>query len=289
MPRSPDSPVLARLALDIQTCNFAENKAFVNGPDTMCRFWNGDTAELVWFGIKTLFLYVNYGSISRKSNRISIRHRFLTGVLFMQAKKTFATLRQNEREARKLLIVDCALTLFEKMQFHEIGMREIAAEAGVSAASIYSYFSSRDDLYVEALNRSIEKIQETVSSRLELEGNTIENIALICIDYLMDNEACFQIMAHFMVKRGIKPETLEKFISLQRYFLGRFDELLAQHGYENEARVASHAFLASLVGVSMTFHNDPVRGREDVRAHMHKLALIITGAFTNENKPLQKK
>ncbi|MEZ4577106.1 MAG: helix-turn-helix domain-containing protein [Desulfobacterales bacterium] len=40
---------------------------------------------------------------------------------------------------------------FEEKSFHEIGMRDIAVKAGVSAASIYRYFPSRDDSFVEAL------------------------------------------------------------------------------------------------------------------------------------------
>ncbi|MEZ4549072.1 MAG: helix-turn-helix domain-containing protein [Desulfobacterales bacterium] len=52
---------------------------------------------------------------------------------------------------RKQLIIKAANGTFEEKSFHEIGMRDIAVKAGVSAASIYRYFPSRDDLFVEAL------------------------------------------------------------------------------------------------------------------------------------------
>jgi AcrR family transcriptional regulator len=69
-------------------------------------------------------------------------------------------LREDEREVRKALIIGAAMKLFEEKSFHEIGMRDIAAEAGVSAASIYRYFPSRDDLFVEALIQDINSLKK---------------------------------------------------------------------------------------------------------------------------------
>ena len=69
------------------------------------------------------------------------------------SKSTLAKLRDEERETRKDLIVDAAVRLFAAKSYHRVGMREIAAEAGMSPATIYRYFSDRDELFVEALLR----------------------------------------------------------------------------------------------------------------------------------------
>ena len=64
----------------------------------------------------------------------------------MPHKLSFKNLREDERETRKSIILDSAVRLFNEKIFHQVGMRDIAAEAGISAATIYRYFPSRDDI-----------------------------------------------------------------------------------------------------------------------------------------------
>ena len=72
---------------------------------------------------------------------------------------TFQKLRREERETRKSLIIDAAMDLFSQKDFHNIGMRDIAKRAGISAAAIYRYFPSRDDVFVEALVRHMQVVE----------------------------------------------------------------------------------------------------------------------------------
>ncbi len=72
----------------------------------------------------------------------------------------FNELRKNEHEVRRGLIIDAVMELFADKSFHEIGMREIASSVGISAAAIYRYFPSQDDLFVEALSRELAIIQQ---------------------------------------------------------------------------------------------------------------------------------
>ena len=85
----------------------------------------------------------------------------------MGDKSTFKQLREDEREVRKQLIIKAAKELFEEKSFHEIGMRDIAIKAGVSAASIYRYFPSRDDLVtaliVDAFRSLAESQQDSIN------------------------------------------------------------------------------------------------------------------------------
>lgn len=192
----------------------------------------------------------------------------------MSERSTFMKLREDEREVRKTLIIAAAMKLFEEKSFHEIGMRDIAAEAGVSAASIYRYFPSRDDLFVEALIQDINKIEQLLEKRLE-QGSGIEDLAVAVVDYLIDNEATFQMMCHFMIRGGINQRALKKFNAVQRYFLKMFDEVVKKAQGVESIRFFTHAFFASLAGVVMTFRNFPGRSMEERREYMHKLALLI--------------
>ena len=192
----------------------------------------------------------------------------------MPEKSTFKQLREDEREVRKQLIVKAAMALFEEKSFHEIGMREIAVKAGVSAASIYRYFPSRDDLFVEALIQNINIIEKLLQRRVE-DGDNMETITLAVVDYMVDNEATFQMMVHFMIRGELNPHALKKFNGVQRYFLDMFDKVVKETEDAGNLRLNTQAFFASLAGVVLTFRNYPGRTAEEKRKAIHKLALII--------------
>ncbi len=192
----------------------------------------------------------------------------------MQEKSTFEQLREDEREVRKQLIIKAAMQLFEEKSFHEIGMRDIALKAGVSAASIYRYFPSRDDLFVEALIQDINSIEDRLKKRVESGGN-IEELAIAVVDYLIDNEATFQMMVHFMIRGELNPQALKKFNSVQRYFLKMFKNVVDQTEGSENLRLDAHAFFACLAGVVLTYRNYPGRTAEEKRKAIHKLALMI--------------
>ncbi len=192
----------------------------------------------------------------------------------MPDKSTFEQLREDEREVRKQLIVKAAMELFEEKSFHEIGMRDIALQAGVSAASIYRYFPSRDDLFVESLIQDINLIEKLLT-RLVERGRSIEDLTIAVVDYLIDNEATFQMMVHFMIRGELNPQALKKFNSVQRYFLNMFDNVVQKAQGAEKMNLNSQAFFASLAGVVLTFRNYPGRTAEEKRKSIHKLALMI--------------
>lgn len=86
----------------------------------------------------------------------------------MNTESKFAELKEKEREARKQIIIDSALALFAKKPFYEVGMRDVADEAGVSPATLYRYFPSQEELFVEAF------IQDISAVSLEFE-NMVKN------------------------------------------------------------------------------------------------------------------
>jgi AcrR family transcriptional regulator len=189
-------------------------------------------------------------------------------------KSTFKQLREDEREVRKQLIIKAARSLFEEKSFHDIGMRDIAVKAGVSAASIYRYFPSQDDLFVEALIQDLSNIEQRFQVRLD-KGDSIEDLTLAIVDYMIDNEATFQMMCHFMIRGERNPQALKKFNGVQRYFLDMFDKIVKKTEGAGNLRLNTQAFFASLAGVVLTFRNYPGRTAEEKRKAIHKLALII--------------
>lgn len=198
---------------------------------------------------------------------------------------TFQKLRKDERESRKNLIVDAAMELFSQKAFHQIGMRDIAKRAGISAAAIYRYFPSRDDVFVEALVRHMQVIEERFEENVKAGRTSLEELALGGADYLLENESVFQMMGHFMITGQIQPKALERYNAMQRNFLDILEKVNRQTDIGMDSRLVTHAIYASVTGVVMAFKNYPGRSKEEIRRHIHRLIRIISGAYTTGRIP----
>ncbi len=191
----------------------------------------------------------------------------------------FVRLREDERDARRELIVEAAKKLFSQKSFHEIGMRDIAVSLGVSPASIYRYFRSQDDLFVELLFQDMSNIEKVIEESFELDLISLDDVAKTIIDYLLENEATFQIMCHFMIKGEINDKTLKKYNAVQDFFLTLFDSAFEKAGTPVDNRLFFHAFFASIAGVVMSFRNYKRNDPEQAKEHMYNMSSLIAQSF----------
>jgi AcrR family transcriptional regulator len=111
----------------------------------------------------------------------------------MEDRSTFQKLREDERETRRKLIVETAMSLFRSRQVSEIGMRDIAKKASISAAAIYRYFPSRDDILVKAIIKHIHAVEERLEKRFQTGQSSLEELAIASADYLMEHESLIRL------------------------------------------------------------------------------------------------
>jgi len=198
------------------------------------------------------------------------------------AESKFAELKEKEKQARKQIVVDAAVALFAKKPFYEVGMREVADEAGISPATIYRYFPSQEELFNEAF------IQEISSATKEFKAMakkdklpSIETFGIKFVDYLIENEPTFQMMTYLMLKNNLANPVMGKFDSVTKIFFDLFEQLLTLHGVDDEnARFYSHSFIASLAGILMTFRNFPLKNKKETRNHIVKLIKITSSLYS---------
>lgn len=212
-------------------------------------------------------------------------------------KSLFMKLKEDERELRKNFIIDAALKLFKRKPFDEIGMREIAAEAGVSAASIYRYFPSQEELFIESFIKDLkaagQKLRETLDQHFyQMEDpdvqTILEQLAEGIINQLLENEATFQMMSFLIVKGKVPDHLLDQFNEIQRSLLEKIDEVMVIFGLEGDLRIFSHAFFASINGVLMTYRNYPGRDKEEIKEHIHRIAKVVAIVFEYGLPVIQK-
>ena len=59
--------------------------------------------------------------------------------------------KKEERQIRKARIIDAALSVFDRSGIERTTMEEIAVEAGFGKATLYYYYPSKDDVYIEIM------------------------------------------------------------------------------------------------------------------------------------------
>jgi AcrR family transcriptional regulator len=191
-------------------------------------------------------------------------------------KSILKQLKEDERKVRRKLIIDAAKSLYRQNPFHSIGMRNIAAEAGISVASLYQYFPSQDDLYIGILKSELRSIK----SRLWKDWYSLEEVTIKFVDYLMDHEDIFLMMSHFMVRGEKKPESVEKFNDIQAVFLGILDSALCNSTAGSSCNgFISRAFFTALFGNVITFRNYAQTTDSSRRDPLYYIARITTRAF----------
>ncbi len=200
------------------------------------------------------------------------------------AESRFAELKEKEKQARKQIVIESALALFAKKPFYEVGMREVADEAGISPATIYRYFPSQEELFHEAFLQDISTVSKDFENMvLKDEPASIEKFAVKFVDHLIENESAFQMMTYLMLKDNLAHPVIGKFDSVTKIFFDLFTKLLERHGVDEEsARVYSHSFIASITGILMTFRNYPLKTKEKIRDYIVKVVKTTSSLYSKQ-------
>ncbi|WP_429573344.1 TetR/AcrR family transcriptional regulator [Paraburkholderia sp. UCT70] len=80
-------------------------------------------------------------------------------------------------EAKRQVIVDAAFEVFSELGFELASMSEIAARAGVSKATLYNYFKSKDEMFTEFMG--VAALQGTEAARAQLKTTVPVRDALV--------------------------------------------------------------------------------------------------------------
>jgi len=70
-------------------------------------------------------------------------------------------------ESRRQALLDVARTVFQELGFEGASMTEIAVRAGGSKATLYRYFESKDELFVEVMRQFSESLMRNVFEELD--------------------------------------------------------------------------------------------------------------------------
>jgi AcrR family transcriptional regulator len=77
-----------------------------------------------------------------------------------------STADTGERPTTRERVAHAAIDLFARRGYHGTGIRDIAAAAGLTTATLYHYMSNKDDLLVEIMRGTIEPLRQAAASIL---------------------------------------------------------------------------------------------------------------------------
>jgi AcrR family transcriptional regulator len=104
--------------------------------------------------------------------------------------------KQRERHARRQTILEAAAAVFAKHGLDSATIEMVAREAEVAVGTIYLYFSSRDDLFLQL---TAERIEELVARYSTIQASSLEplvelrTMARAYIEYLNNSRELFLI------------------------------------------------------------------------------------------------
>lgn len=98
----------------------------------------------------------------------------------MRTERRPTTTKWGDREQRRIDILDAARTRIADRGYLSLNMRDLAAGAGISPATLYSYFATKEELfatlYVEAIRTHTETFRPVADAGLRLDALLVRAI-----------------------------------------------------------------------------------------------------------------
>jgi len=139
--------------------------------------------------------------------------------------------KEREKEQRKQEIITAAEKVFNKRGIDHATMDDVAEQAELSKATLYLYFSSKDEIYSAIFSKSQEKLFKSIRNATDQLSDTKDKITAFISTFIS-----FQ-------KRN--PEYFEAFF----YFLTKDLVIYEQDCYVKQRRESGQEFLSNWVNL----------------------------------------
>ena len=198
----------------------------------------------------------------------------------MKAEGTLYRLREEQREARRGLILSAAQGLFAERDFRRVTAREIAHRAGMSPGTLYLYYKTLDELFLDVFFAGARDITMRLDGALNCKGGcSLAHFCTLYVNFLNTNMTFYQMMGHFMLGGNLSADAGRRLDPVMRGLLDRFERVLPVTAASGDGRLRAHALFSALNGVMISYARYPGRRQEETRRHTLRLAGIIARGF----------
>lgn len=168
-------------------------------------------------------------------------------------------------EVRRGLVVDAARSAFFELGLNGTSLREIAKRAGYTPGAIYSYFSSKEEIYAALLGESLARLNAAVAGAADA-GSTAARVnskAGALFAFYSENPRDLDL--GFYLLHGVRPQGLSRELDAQlnaqlRVALQPTAAALAEYGLDPaEVETELAALFAQIVGLLVLIHTGRLR------------------------------
>ncbi len=165
--------------------------------------------------------------------------------------------RERTRQLREAEIVDAARQLLGERGYHEMSMDEVAARVGISKATLYAHFSSKEDLVLTVIGRQMDTFIDHLEAAQSGEASPIARLAAVLrlLVELRHAHACFNPSVedvevfHLVQRRADFLARMER----GRRLLGNLVEQARRAGEINPA-LSTGVITAALLALALAPH-----------------------------------
>lgn len=87
---------------------------------------------------------------------------------------TVSARRQREQQLRRETIIEAAQKLFEQKGFEETTVEQVAALAELGKGTIYSYFKSKEEIYIAILEKKLDLLEEKMRAAVANPASAVD-------------------------------------------------------------------------------------------------------------------
>jgi len=142
-------------------------------------------------------------------------------------------------EFRRNELLTAARTIFGKKGFHDASIEEIAETAEVAKGTVYLYYKSKKELYMEALRFGIESLNRELRSRADGPGSCLQTLRILTetkISFFDENRDFFRIYYSELSKLPSHPAAIAMVRDLYTEQIKVFEVILRNGVRQREIR-----------------------------------------------------
>lgn len=162
-----------------------------------------------------------------------------------------------KKKNKKELILEAAQNIFFEKGYHDTTSEEIAKVAGVGKGTLYQYFESKQDIFLEMHQQYIQAYYEKLKESLDMNNSFAENMRLIARFNLKHIQSMMQYVVSVMPVLMTLDSTPKSYICIEKSrmwmddLLGQMIELGQQRGELKQ--MDKQLLLYSITGAFMGF------------------------------------
>ncbi|MCX5045648.1 TetR/AcrR family transcriptional regulator [Aldersonia sp. NBC_00410] len=158
------------------------------------------------------------------------------------------------------LLLEQAILLFHERGYHEVGIDDIAAAAGLPPSGVYRYYRSKADLLAAAFRRAADRVSAAIPVAVAQSPNSREALTRLVEKYVAGAFAEKELTFVYYAEIGnVPPHERSMLRNIQRLNVEEWARLLTESRPElssRQARFLVHAALGLVVDLGRMLHFD---------------------------------